>query len=221
MAKTTFQPMTVGSRFRMSEKVPFDSNTYNTQAVSLTTNWPFMYLGRTPITTGVVVVKAYLKTPLNYSTVYTGGYAEMAIYRGEHVIGGRVEGERLGYTDMTNTISAKATPAAIEGVKNFIIAITPTVPPGTPLWLSYGVYSGTGGTGFVNPTFLHSNLFAADALMSMKYALSARNYNSAGLNPGSAVGYHVGCNPGSIGYSNYLPVFSVTFYTQILSPGPE
>ena len=184
--------------------------------LTLSTTWNAMFMGYAPIDFSAAVVKFYCGTLHNWTTSYVGTYMAVGLYKGEFLLGRNISLERIYSRDITAYISATATPPATTGIKrvvlggNTLAADEPlSVSAGTPIWVVFGYYAGTGGTGTISPTLLSANYtdigFSARRVNS--YATFASSTSSLTSNAGE---YFVGV---PVAQTVVSPCLSITYYS--------
>lgn len=161
-SKSTRQPVYLGSRFSTSDTMFMSQTaTYSASAYSMSTTWGAQFMGYAPFTFSAAVVKFYLSTRHNWTTAYSGSYIEMGLYTGDYIMGSSARLYRFDSRSISAYVSATASPAATVGIKRVVLGGNTrtggdpsTVLAGTPVWIMYGYYAGTGGTGAVTPQLL-------------------------------------------------------------------
>lgn len=215
-SKSTRQPIYFGSRYATSDTMYVSQTaTYSASTFSLSTTWAAMFMGYAPITFGAAVVKFYCSTVHNWTTAYTGSYMEIGLYSGNFYTGRNAVLTRLYSRNLNTLISATASPAATPGIKRIVMGGTslvagePTsVSAGTPIWIVFGYYSGTGGTGAVTPTLLGAG--NRDIGLSSRRANSYTAFSSPTNSLSSDLGGYFTATP--IGQTVVSPCLSITYY---------
>lgn len=181
----------------------------------MSTTWGAQFMGYAPFTFNTAVVKFYLSTRHNWTTAYSGSYIEMGLYTGDYLVGSSARLYRFDSKSIFSYVSATATPAATVGIKRVVLGGStrtggdPTnVSAGTPVWIVYGYYAGTGGTGAVTPQLLSAG--NRNIGTSSHLCISNLTFAAATSALTSNIGRYVWVQ--SVGQTFVPPCLSVTYY---------